>query len=345
MKAYEPVTVGVVNYNGIRTVTAALDSVRALEYEPSPAVIVADDCSKDGSAELIEQNYPEAVLIRNPQNSGSARSRNRILEASKTRLVLIIDNDITLTPDCLKKLADVKSKVAEAGVVHPHILDRDDPSLPQPYNGGWIHYLCAFIPRKELTSEKEYEIFDTVSGAAMLIDKEISDKIGGFDDDYFFNWEDGDFTFRCTISGHPCLNVPGARVYHKSKPRGTSKVFYQVRNRWYFIFKTYSFKTIFLCLPAFAAYEVSLAALMALKGTLPEYIRGSVSALADFHRTMAKRKKVQALKVKKDAEVLRAGAIYVPEAMLGGGALNRALEVYTGIFKLYWEGVRALVGF
>ena len=340
MQSPEPVTVGIVNYNGMETVGNTLDSVRGLAYEPIKKIIVADDNSTDGSPEFIRENYPEAAIVRLERNTGSASVRNRILEEAGTDLVFIIDNDITLTPDCLDKLVSVKRKAPGAGVIHPHILDEDNPSEPQPYNGGWIHYLCAFIPGRHPDMNAEYEAFDTVSGAGMLIDKTISDRIGGFDSDYFFNWEDGDFTFRSAISGYPCLNVPQAPVYHKSKPRGKSRVFYQVRNRWYFIFKMYSFKTILVCLPAFIVYEISLAGLMLVKKTFFQYLRGNIRAVLDAPRTLRKRRKVQALKKRKDSEALRAGDIYVPESMLGGKLAEKAKNIYTGIFSLYWEGVK-----
>ncbi len=340
MPAPEPVTIGIVNYNGMETVWKTLDSVMGLAYKPVAKIIVVDDNSCDGSPELIQKNYPETILIRLKRNTGSANVRNRILEEAGTNLVFIIDNDITLTPDCLEKLVSVKRSAPPAGIIHPHILDEDDPDEPQPYNGGWIHYPCAFIPGGHPDMNAEYEAFDTVSGAGMLIDKAIADRIGGFDSDYFFNWEDGDFSFRSTISGYPCLNVPRASVYHKSKPRGKSKVFYQVRNRWYFIFKMYSLKTILTCLPAFIVYEISLIGLMLVKKTFFQYLKGNIHAVLYAPRTFKKRRKVQALKKRRDSEVLRADDIYVPESMLGGKIAEKAKGIYTGIFRLYWEGVK-----
>ncbi len=340
MKLSEPITVGVVNYNGAPTIAGTLDSVKESRYDNINKIIVLDNNSSDSSASIIKARCPQANLIRLARNSGSAYARNRILRESRTNIVLIIDNDITLTAGCLEKLAAVKEKVPSAGVVHPHIVDRDNPQQPQPYNGGWIHYLCAFIPRKHFHPEKEYEQFDTISGAAMLIDKRISSRIGGFDDDYFFNWEDGDFTFRLTQAGYPCLNVPSAMVYHKSKPRGKSKVFYQVRNRWYFIFKTYSYRTIILCLPALALYELSLAGLMAAKKSFTQYLLGNIQALVDAPATLKKRKKVQALRVKKDSELLKAGDFYVPGSMLGGALQKKAQNLYSLVFRLYWEGIK-----
>lgn len=340
MKPSEPITVGVVNYNGAPTIAGTLDSIRESRYDNIDKIIVLDNNSSDSSASIIKARCPQANLIRLDWNSGSAHARNRILREARTNMVLIIDNDITLFPGCLKKLAAVKQKAPSAGVVHPHIVDQDNPEQPQPYNGGWIHYLCAFIPRERFHSEEEYERFDAISGAAMLIDKKISSRIGGFDDDYFFNWEDGDFTFRLTQAGYPCLNVPSARVYHKSRPRGKSKVFYQVRNRWYFIFKTYSYKTVILCLPAFALYELSLAVLMAAKKSFTLYLLGNIHALIDAPATLRKRKKVQALRVKKDSELLKAGDFYVPESMLGGALEKKAQKLYSLVFRLYWEGIK-----
>jgi GT2 family glycosyltransferase len=340
MEANETVTIGVVNYNGRETVIKAIDSIKSAASTNIDRIIIADNNSTDGSPETIENMYPEVLVLHLGKNFGLPYARQKILEQAHTDLVFIIDNDITLTPGCLQKLVSVKRKVHEAGVIHPHILDEDEPDRPQPYNGGWIHYLCAFIPGEHPDLRAEYEVFDTVSGAALLVDRKIAGKTGGFDSDYFFNWEDGDFTFRLSVTGYPCLNVPGAIVYHKSKPRGKSKVFYQVRNRWYFIFKIYSYKTLFVCLSAFVLYEFSLAGLMLLKKTFIEYLRGNISAVLDAPRTLRKRKKVQALKTKKDSEVLKADDMYVPDSMLGGALAEKAKKLYIEIFRLYWEGVK-----
>ena len=335
----EPVTIVIVNYNSANCIRETLQSVNRLNYRNFNTIVV-DNNSIDEGPDIIKKYFPHIRLIRLNENMGSAAARNAGIREASTDLVLLLDDDITVHPDCLTELLKAKKKLSLSAAIHPMIMDKDNPGKPQLYNGGYIHYLCAFIPRKSFQPAGEYEIFDTVSSGALMIDRRITEKTGNFDADYFFNWEDGDFTFRITISGYFCVNVPSALAYHPLKTRGKSKVFYQVRNRWYFILKIYSWKTLIVCIPAFFAYEVSQAAFLLVKGAVIDYIKGTLAAILDLSKTLRKREKVQKLKILKDKDVFRAGDLYVPEKLLGNKIFHKAKSVYVLIFKFYWEGVK-----
>jgi hypothetical protein len=248
-----------------------------------------------------------------------------------------MDNDISLERDSLGRLVNVMEKVPRAGVCHPEIRDKADPNVTH-YNGGWIHYLCAYVPRSaDSGPPPEYEIFDTISGGALLIDRNAASRIGWFDEDYFFNWEDGDFTTRLSLAGYLCLNIPGAVVHHRSKPRGTSRVYYQTRNRWFFILKLYSWRTILCVAPMLFFYEISQALFVIFKGALKEYIKGNVAAISMLPRTLKKRKAFQKIKIKRDKEWLRGGDIYIPNNLLNGDIAIFIKKAYCGFFDMYWN--------
>jgi len=332
------VTIGVVNYNGRTVLPDTLHSIRGLDF-PVSEVIIVDNNSTDGSPEWAKEHFPEFRCIRLPDNIGLPGARNIILQEARTDLVFFLDNDISLERDSLGRLVDVMGKVPRAGVCHPEIRDVADPNVTH-YNGGWIHYLCASVPRSATTgSRPEFEIFDTISGAAMLADRDAALRIGGFDADYFFNWEDGDFTARMTLAGYLCLNVPEAVVHHRSKPRGTSRVFFQVRNRWFFILKLYSWRTILFAAPMLFIYELSQALFLALKGALKEYIKGNLAAFSMLPKIMEKRKLFQKIKVKRDKDWLRGGDIYVPSNLLKGEMASFLKKIYCGFFDVYWNAI------
>lgn len=337
-----PVTIVIVNYNSGENIRETLSSIGRLNY-PDVKVIVVDNNSIDNSPDIIKREFPSVKLVSLGKNAGSAAARNIGIRDSLSELVFLLDDDITVHPECLKRLCNIKEKLPLSGALHPTIIDKDDPDKPQLYNGGYIHYLCAFIPGPSRQTGQEYEIFDTVSGGALLIDKTITDRVGNFDADYFFNWEDGDFTFRLTVSGYPCVNVRDAHVYHTIKARGKSKVFYQVRNRWYFILKIYSWKTLIICLPAFIVYEISQAIFLLARGAFCDYIRGTLHAIIDLNKTLRKRKCVQALKTLSDRNTLRAGELYVPEKLLGHKVFRKIRDIYVLAFKLYWDAVKDLL--
>lgn len=339
----EKVTIGVVNFNGKGILPETLQAIQNLKY-PAFEVMIVDNHSTDGSVEWVQKHFPEVRCICLEANRGLPGARNVILQEAKTDYVFIMDNDIILTPDLLTCLMQVMKRVPHAAACHPEIRDTTDPELAAHYNGGWIHYLCELVPRAAANSSArpDYEIFDVVSGGALLINRHAAAQIGGFDEDYFFNWEDGDCMSRFTLAGYLCLNVPGTIVYHKGKPRGTSKVFYQIRNRWYFILKLYSWRTLILAAPMFLLFELSQALFLSLKGAGKEYWKGNLVALSQLPNILRKRRAFQKLKVKRDRDWLRGGSFYLPNGLLKWKTAKTLLKFYYSFFDLYWRLIRPL---
>jgi len=144
-----------------------------------------------------------------------------------------------------------------------------------------------------------------------------------------------------TLAGQRCLNVPSAVAYHRHKSRGTTKVFYQVRNRWFFILKLYSWRTLVLSLRMLAAFELLQAVPLVAKGSAVDYWRANWAVLRTLPKTLKKRRAFAVLKTKRDREWLRAGRMFVP-----GGFLTRrwsvaALSTFDGVTKAYWRFIRS----
>jgi uncharacterized protein (TIRG00374 family) len=335
------VTIGIINYNGRQALPDTIAAVKGLDY-PAFEVLVVDNNSTDGSREWMKANHPDIRCFGLECNIGSAGARNLVLQEATAEYVLLLDNDISVEPDTLTRLMEVMKTVPGVGACHPEITDPEDPEVYH-YNGGYIHYLCALVTRPEPEAEESrpwFEQFAVIGGAALLVRKDVALGISGFDADYFFNWEDGDFTARLTLAGYKVLNVPEATARHRSKPRGTSKVFYQVRNRWYFILKLYSWRTILLSLPMLACFEIAQGLLLLLKGAGKEYVKGSVAAVADLPRILRKRRAFQRLKVVGDAAWLTSGPMYVTVGRPPGRLVTAAQKLLYSIFDLYWLPVK-----
>lgn len=336
----EKVTIGIINFNGRNTLPQTLQSIQNLRY-PAFTLLVVDNYSTDGSREWVQQYCPDIECICLDSNLGLPGARNVVLQHAQTDYVFIVDNDIIVEPDALFHLMQVIKKVPRAAACHAEMRDPKDPMLACHYNGGWIHYLCALVPRKSYCAERcEYEAFDVVSGGALLIDRRAALRIGGFDEDYFFNWEDTDFTSRFTLAGYVCLNVPRAVAYHHTKPRGKATTFYQVRNRWFFILKLYSWRTLVLAAPIFIVFELFQALLLLMHGSAREYLDGSLAAARQLPRILRKRAAFQRLKVKRDRDWLRGEEFYVPERLLIQRPLRLLKAVSCDFFGLYWRLIR-----
>jgi len=339
---FPPITVGVVNYNGMADLPATIHAIDQLQY-PDCAVVVVDNGSSDGSPQWLAENYPNVQCIMLGENIGLPGARNVLLENATTDYVLILDNDIRVEPDALTLMMKVMSDMPDIGICHPEICDADDPVVYH-YNGGFIHYLATHISRNQPVLgelREEFEQFDVVSGAAMLLRRQTAFQIGGFDADYFFNWEDGDFSARMSLAGYRCLNIPRAIVHHSLKPRGTTRVFYQVRNRWYFILKLYDWHTLLFVSPMLVLFEILQAALLLKKGAIFDYLNGTRAAIFDLPLTLSKRRAFKKLKIKRDRDWLRAGQMYVPPDLIRGSRfMVVGNQLLSGLFRTYWRFVR-----
>lgn len=336
------VTIGIVNYNGLSSLSSVIDTAKVIDY-PNFRIIVADNASIDGSRDWLKINHKDIRCLSLPFNQGPAGARNAILKASDTPYILFLDNDITLEKDTLKQLVKIAETMPRIAACHPEICDENDPHVYH-YNGGKIHYLGAFISRDLPTGERPfYEIFDIVSGGALLVRRRAAEAVGAFDKDYFFNWEDGDFVARLTLSGYQCVNVPGANVHHIGKPRGAQKAYYMVRNRWFFILKLYDFKTIILLFPALLVFEIIQGSFLLVNGNLLAYLQGNVAVLKNLPKILKKRQKFQTLKIIQDKDWLHSGEIFTSQSLLANKPLINRLR--TGIFQLfnlYWQFIRPL---
>ncbi len=336
------VTVGVVNYNGMSTLPGTIKALRNPPYDQLK-IIVLDNKSMDGSREWLQTNYPDIECLCLDSNIGVAGAREVLLNYVDTDYILFLDNDITLEKNTLSELMKVMRSVPRLAICHPEICDPND-DWAFHYNGGWIHYLGAYISREKATDNRpEYELFDIVSGAAMLVDRIAALAIGGFDQDYFFNWEDGDFVSRLVLAGYRVSNVPHAVVQHIGKPRGTSKAYYMVRNRWFFMLKLYSWKTLILITPALLAFEALSAIFMLFKGEFLVYLRANWDALKALPEILKKRAVFQKNKVVKDRDWLKAGEIYISQsAMQRQPLVSMLMKPVQFLFSGYWAIVRPL---
>jgi len=341
----EKVTIAVITYNGEYLLEECLSAIKSQDY-PEYEVIVVNNNSTDHSVDLVREKFPEVKILQMKKNRGPNPARNAAILKSDTSYTLLVDDDAVLTPDCLRILMKAMKEYSDIGICHPRVVLYDDHTRIQ-YDGTGIYYIGAAILKNSGVCiqqvSKETVPMSAVSGVTMLVERDKALRIGLFDEDYFFGWDDGDFSFRMTISGFKCLNIPQAIVYHKMKKRGFSKAFYQIRNRWYFILKNYSSRTLFFLLPVLLVYELGLSLFLTTKGTLVEYLKANLAVIKNFRKLMKKRQKVQILKKVSDREVLCTGDFYIREDLIEKKYLKLAKDFLNRVLNLYWKAVRNFI--
>ena len=187
--------------------------------------IVVDNGSKDGSLEVIIEEYPEVELIALPENTGFCHAVNVGIKASRTDYVLLLNNDTVVKPGFVKYLEEAMEESESIFSVNPMMLTMQDESVVD--NAG-IRYCVlgwAFDRGKGKTAaayEEKREVFAACGGAS-LYRREVFGKIGLFDENHFAYLEDVDIGYRAKIFGYRNIYEPKAKVIHAGSATTGSK--------------------------------------------------------------------------------------------------------------------------
>lgn len=252
------VTVVIPNYNGIKYIEACLDSL----YKGSmvPAIIIIDNASTDGSAELIAEKYPACRLVRFAENTGFCVAVNEGIRLAETEYVILLNNDIEVDKDFVKNLYAAIQKKPHAFSVASKMLSLHQPDLIDDAGDlycalGWAYALGK--GKDKAMYEKEAEIFAACAGAA-IYRREVFERIGCFDENHFAYLEDMDIGYRARIYGYRNYYTPDAIVYHAGSASSGSrynnfKTRLAARNSIYLIYKNMPILQTLLNLPLLLA--------------------------------------------------------------------------------------------
>ncbi|MGH8687208.1 MAG: glycosyltransferase family 2 protein [Burkholderiales bacterium] len=207
----------VLNWNGKDVTPRCLESLYRGTCPPD-LVVVVDNASIDGSAELVRERFPQAELIRNDSNLGFAEGCNvgiRILLQRGFELVLLLNNDAVVESGCLDELKRA-ARDQLAAAYGATIYELGEPARIW-YAGGTISRL-TLDARHELTppdAGASPRATDFITGCCLMIRAEALRRIGLLEASFFAYYEDVDWCLRAATAGEQLLYVPGAKVQHE----------------------------------------------------------------------------------------------------------------------------------
>lgn len=211
------ITVVIPNYRGINFIRDCLTALFAQEPgTPSFEVLVVDNASKDGSVELIREEFPWVRLVCLEENTGFCHGVNVGIRESTSPYVLLLNNDTRVFPDFLKRLYEAIEEDPKLFSVSGAMLMWDRPELMDDAGDqycilGWAYARGKGMPYEQFRQRKR--VFSACGGAA-LYRRSILEEIGLFDERHFAYLEDLDLGYRARIHGYDSLYEPGARVIH-----------------------------------------------------------------------------------------------------------------------------------
>lgn len=249
------VTVIIPNYRGEKFIRDCLDSLRSQTFKCFD-VIVADNHSEDGSAEIIENEYPEVTLIKLSDNFGFSRAVNEGIKASDTPYVLLLNNDTKADERFVEKMHSAIVKDEKIFSVSSKMLQMMRPDRIDGAGDLYCALGWAFARGKDKKKDrysKTCDVFASCGGAA-IYRRKILDEIGWFDEFHFAYLEDVDIGYRARIMGYRNVYEPEAVVYHMGSGVSGSrhndfKVRLSARNNMYVVMKNMTTLQIILNLP------------------------------------------------------------------------------------------------
>ncbi|MDZ7377651.1 MAG: glycosyltransferase family 2 protein [candidate division KSB1 bacterium] len=219
----------IVNWNTKEHLARCLDSIFQNWPSHQTEIIVVDNGSTDGSADMVKNNYPEVKLIANYQNLGFARANNIGINHSSGRFLCLLNSDTQVLDECFDRMINYMEIHPEIGILGPKILNpdlnvqRSCMAFPTLWNS-----LCralaldSFVPRSKLFGGYLMTYFahdsirsvDIINGCCWLVRKEALDTVGLLDEQFFMYGEDMDWCRRFHQAGWQVVFYPEAQVVH-----------------------------------------------------------------------------------------------------------------------------------
>lgn len=256
----------VVSYNVRDLLRDCLRSLRAASAELALQVLVVDNGSADGSAAMVAREFPEVELLDPGRNLGFSAANNAAIERAAAPVILLLNPDTAVPPGTLPALLAFLEARPQGGIVGPRLLNSDgsfQPSAwPQPTLSAVLrdHLLPPRWRRHAAAAPDQPRTVGWVSGAALLTQRAVIDRIGPLDEALFWS-EDVDFCRRAAAAGWEVWYAPEIALTHhgsRSIPSNRGAVIYhQYRSKAHF-FRKHRSRTEWQALRAMFALEVGI---------------------------------------------------------------------------------------
>lgn len=273
------VSVIIVNYNTKYLTINCLRSVYSSETGNSYEILMVDNASTDGSVEAIRSLFPEVRIIENNQNVGFARANNQAAAIASGRYLYILNSDTEIEKDVIEKTVSFGDLNEDVGIIGTKAILPDKTIQENYYKfptllSEWIFFVFGIIKsssmflfktnkyKTEPNLSSPFEV-DVISGTSMFVKREVYEKCGLFNNEFFMYYEDVEFCYRVKKHGFKRIYLPTIKVDHIIK--GSSRnykdnlkvliacfrsccIYFGITKNWFFTvtFKTLCFSMWFL---------------------------------------------------------------------------------------------------
>ena len=215
------------------------------QTDNKPIKFIEIDENEASKIKIADENL---IIIKNRRNQGFARGNNLGIKFALNNFhpdyILLLNNDTVVHPKFLIELINIAQSNDEIGFTGPKTYLYDNENVIQAAGGGNIDFLMgesqevAFMEKDNEKFDKNVEI-EYVGGSCLLVKREVIEKIGLLDENYFMYWEDVDWCFNGREAGYKSIYSPKSKIWHKygTSSQNYFKTYYHNRNRIYFMRK------------------------------------------------------------------------------------------------------------
>jgi len=234
----------IVTYNSedfIKNCLSSLfENVLDLDFE----VIIVDNNSKDKTLDLIRENFGSKVkIIENQENVGFARGINQGIKIAEGEIILFLNPDTLIPPYSIKRLVEFLKERKEAGIVGCRTEDKIGQLKPSfgYFPRLFREFFWALGMRKvfgrtiypHFWNKKKFFLnqeVDWISGACFMTKKEVIEKIGLLDENFFMYFEDIDFCWRARKAGYKTFYLGEVMINHMLGRSEKERAFLEIQS-------------------------------------------------------------------------------------------------------------------
>ncbi len=310
------VSVLIATFNGRSWLEHCLLSLRNQTYR-SFEVIVVDNGSTDDTLPMLQARFPEVRCVALESNTGYATANNIGARHARGEFLLLLNNDTKAEPHYLERFVEAFDRIQNLGAAQSLLVQMTNPLLLDTCGSFWTSstLLYHYGNGKDSRIRKYTHAFPvfSIKGASMLIRRDLVDRIGLFDDDFWCYYEDTDLCHRVWLTGYECWYYPIATLEHAVG--GTSQCFdnafiqyHNFKNKLLSILCNFEARSLVRILPLHIALVVCL-------GVVWLGIGRTAAALAVYRSlwwnmrnlpgTLRKREAIQSHRRTPDSEIIR----------------------------------------
>ena len=260
----------------------------ALQTRAPDEIVVVDDASGDDTLAHLAEHWPAVRVVALAENVGVTVALNRCIAAARGDLVLLLNNDVELAPDCVAELVAALDAAPQAAVVGAKLRDYTERDLLDGAGDGYSWTGLAFRRGQGEPDRGQYdsdvEVFGACAAAALYRASALA-QVGAFDEQFHALGEDADWSFRAQLAGFSCRLAPKAVAYHIGSaslgPRLSKfTLYHNWRNQIWTIAKDYPAAALAVHAPDLLAGQLANLLVAVRQRCVGSWLRAGRAALA-----------------------------------------------------------------